>query len=70
MGILVLLVSKDCDCLTHLAFLTIFTYSGEQHPIFGSPSYGGSYKITVVCLSVSLSVSPSTSSEFFSGMAH
>ena len=34
--------------------------------IFGSPSYGGSYKITIVCLSVR----PSVSSTFFSGMAH
>ena len=33
--------------------------------ITGPLSYGGSYKITVVCLSV-----PSVSSAFFSGMTH
>ena len=30
--------------------------SGISSPIFGLPSYGGSYNITIVCLSVCLSV--------------
>ena len=36
--------------------------------IIGLPSYRGSYKITVVCLSVSVHLS--VRSTFFSGIAH
>ena len=38
--------------------------------VFGPPSYGGSYKITVVCLAVRLSVCLSISSAFSLGMGH